>query len=744
MDLAKLREPELSEFINSYQAVKEEDFVDIVYQRFLGRSVSPEELKNWIREPAVPRQDVVIGVISSEEHASTQNYIDALQRAGESLCQAKEWINAIPVLEELSRRQPNRAIWHAQIGRCWQALSKTESALNDFEKAYELEPQSADFGAEYARVLFCEAQDIEALKTLGKLLPFSPHHLPTLMLLSIAYIYVGRVEEGHSFLVAIRKSDADYQRAVEDLNDWFSMMVMKRGAALKSQLNVAISTVENEIGQTLPSYYQSILNIDVDIETLKTHLHQYPQDYVSWVELGLKFYFKNDLSESERCYRNALRIDNKQADAYVQYSYLLNRIGQYDELKWVAEKLLSIDQASVVGKEYLEIANSKLNHELSHRLEQDVLQAKLECMLRFEEDLTKSKSDENRRVLAEEMRAGKVFLRTTPPYFNLEVTGSCNLNPPCVFCFAKNDSAVSYKKLDISLVENYGRFLERAYSVNDCSFGEPLSHPEFVNLVRKTCQGGETFSFSTNGLLLNKEKADALAAYGNSLQFNVSLNAATPETYYKLMGKDLNKTLANVDYYRTRVMEIHKCAPAIYSSMIVMQINKKEVLDFIRLSKEHGFKVARLTRPYWDNAEFSIRDYFGYRFDYRQEVLSIEESNEIAEAAKSLGTELGIKVHINWIPEGGYFEMFKEEGSSTPCPFPWKFIFAAEHNKMTVPCCYSDGSLGSLAAQSIDEIWNGETVTTMRKELLQGKIPAHCLKYHHGCPLIVGTKKPSC
>src|SRR5688572_33211608 len=106
--------------------------------------------------------------------------------------------------------------------------------------------------------------------------------------------------------------------------------------------------------------------------------------------------------------------------------------------------------------------------------------------------------EENRRLNTEEVRSGETRLRSAPLQVNVELTGVCNIDPPCVFCSGKNFGH-NYRPLDPAYLERYAEVLDRCEHVNEDSFGEPLSHPGLVDLARRVTGNGQVFSFVTNG-----------------------------------------------------------------------------------------------------------------------------------------------------------------------------------------------------------------------------------------------------
>src|SRR3989338_8725233 len=79
--------------------------------------------------------------------------------------------------------------------------------------------------------------------------------------------------------------------------------------------------------------------------------------------------------------------------------------------------------------------------------------------------------------------------------------------------------------------------------------GEPLMHKNINWFVRHANGLGIDVSITTNGSLLDKDKADEILPYLTWLRF--SINAGTPETYskvHKVSEREFNKVLDNLRY----------------------------------------------------------------------------------------------------------------------------------------------------------------------------------------------------
>jgi MoaA/NifB/PqqE/SkfB family radical SAM enzyme len=336
---------------------------------------------------------------------------------------------------------------------------------------------------------------------------------------------------------------------------------------------------------------------------------------------------------------------------------------------------------------------------------------------------------------AEEVRSGQTRLLSSPLQVNVELTGICNIDPPCLFCSGKNFGH-NYRPLDASYLEKYSHVLDRCEHVNEDSFGEPLSHPALVDLAQRVTAKGQVFSFVTNGLLLTPARADKLAACGPKLAFHVSFNASTEDTFYKLTGKSFARVVENVRYYGKSYREQNGgAAPDLILTFIVMKINRHEVSDFLRLTRELGARA--LLASLHDRPSVPLGD-FGYDFVYEDEMLPYPELQRIGKEALALSRELGIDCVLQWdAAHDMAIRGFSEPGVATPCLIPWRFTFIQEHTSKVFACPYHRQPYGDLQTATLEEIWNGEAAQEMRRSLSHGEPPKYCRDHSAGCPLVM-------
>ena len=152
-----------------------------------------------------------------------------------------------------------------------------------------------------------------------------------------------------------------------------------------------------------------------------------------------------------------------------------------------------------------------------------------------------------------------------------EVDPSNYCNNRCSFCCFESYLQENQVHLSYDL---YLKFLRefrtlKGQSITFTGGGEPLMNPEFLRMAVAARDRGIEIGLVTNGTLLH-----TIAGQENLFRFiRVSLNAATPETYYKVHGTD---SFSNVIHNLSRLMDL-KDRPDVGISFVVCPDNEHEI-----------------------------------------------------------------------------------------------------------------------------------------------------------------------
>lgn len=172
-------------------------------------------------------------------------------------------------------------------------------------------------------------------------------------------------------------------------------------------------------------------------------------------------------------------------------------------------------------------------------------------------------------------------------YLRVSVTDKCNLR--CIYCmdekdntFLKNDEKLTDDEIYRIVKESSELGIKKVRITG----GEPLVKPNLVNLIGRinSISGIEEIYLTTNGILL-ADMIDELALNGLK-GVNISLDSLNEERFNKLtrLGK-LNKVLEAIDKAIDLGIKVK------LNTVIVNDINKDEIIDFVNITKEKNIDV---------------------------------------------------------------------------------------------------------------------------------------------------------
>jgi hypothetical protein len=392
----------------------------------------------------------------------------------------------------------------------------------------------------------------------------------------------------------------------------------------------------------------------------------------------------------------------------------------------------------------------------------------------------------NSRANLEELLAGRVELRSTPPKLGIDIQGACNVKPPCVYCawdFSKEQEGTN---VDVAFtretLDEWGDLFENSQDLVNCSIGEPFMGKNMDELLDAFGDRGKLLEMSTNGQILTDGNIARLL--GRNVHLYISLDAATAETYARLRNTRWELLLSNI-----RRLVAAKGGPGhlplIYLVFMPMKANLHEVDAFVRLCAE--LRIDRLAlRPLNDLEGLDLKwERGGYTFDYAQEVLPwpvlVRISGRVAELCDRLGVALSDQLDFGGSMESQFEDLYEEgrreaarlfpdekkaaEGPipsepavpiaagpalSAPrapaakavlptlgaerlpaCTEPWKSLYILRRGIR--PCCY--GSAEIADTRDYRQAWNSPLMQAIRRQLLSGTFHRYCFD-SPDCPIV--------
>ncbi len=260
-----------------------------------------------------------------------------------------------------------------------------------------------------------------------------------------------------------------------------------------------------------------------------------------------------------------------------------------------------------------------------------------------------------------------------PVEYIVETTAKCNLYcPMCPRETHKQPKEDMAAEIFDRLVQESGHTAEHMMLIG---LGEPLMDRKIFDRIEYCERHRISTLLSTNGTLLD-EDASARVLDSSLEHITLSFDGATRESFeYYRKGANFERVRDNFVRF-ARMKHQRKSKVQVVVQMVRMERNASEVDEFMRFwSALPGVDQVRIKE---------------------------DETNVLHSAA------------------GHAREDWKH-----PCHYLWRGPMYVKHNGDVYPCCQSymlDGApLGNIATDSLDQIWNGDGMRTMRRLHVEGK-----------------------
>ena len=311
----------------------------------------------------------------------------------------------------------------------------------------------------------------------------------------------------------------------------------------------------------------------------------------------------------------------------------------------------------------------------------------------------------------------------------IEVTNRCNLE--CVTCIRHSwdeplgeMSPKTFERIVESL-----RSLPAPPEVFFGGLGEPLAHPDIVDMVRQVKSAGSTAELVTNGTLLNRTISKELIEAGLDKLW-ISLDGATPESYADVrLGAALPEVLNNLaDFRQARWSKYHPVhldlllKPQIGIVFVAMKRNIADLPAVFSLANRLG------------SLFFLVTNVVPYTREMQDEILYAHAINDAVYTSAPLLRTLNFpKMDINASTREAIYQVMRGDHSlsiaggslgesNNRCPFVEKGALAIRWDGEVSPCLallhdhrmyfhryersIKHHALGNVLERSIKDIWH--------------------------------------
>lgn len=266
------------------------------------------------------------------------------------------------------------------------------------------------------------------------------------------------------------------------------------------------------------------------------------------------------------------------------------------------------------------------------------------------------------------------IINDAPLHLDIEPTNACNLE--CPMCprtvLLKDENKNSEFHIGSMGMETFKRIIDEAvdigvYSVKLNWLGEPLVHSNIVDMVAYAKEKGIIdVMFNTNGVLLTENISRRLIEAGLDKLF-FSFDSPLKEKYEQIrVGAKFEDTLNNIIRFVKIRTEMGRISPLTRVSMVLMESNKGEYDEYVKIFKDIVDTVAYV--------------------EYRE-------------------------------PIGHETEETKVYEQGFACSQLWQRMFIAWDGEV-VPCCVDSQRemvMGNIQKDSIKDIWNNQIYSNIRK-----------------------------
>jgi MoaA/NifB/PqqE/SkfB family radical SAM enzyme len=335
-------------------------------------------------------------------------------------------------------------------------------------------------------------------------------------------------------------------------------------------------------------------------------------------------------------------------------------------------------------------------------------------------------SREETRALLDAIVSGAAT--RAPRHAELDPTDRCNV--ACYFCNQQDLRTSEQLSYECAVRTIDALAANGLKSVRLSGGGDPLFHRDVARILSHLNERGVVVdNVTTNAVGLTREVAQLLIA-GNAREVIVSLNAADPADYQRMMGVKpelFDRVVANVE--ALRAIRCESEWPWLTLQFLLDRHNMHRVADMYRLGR--ALRVDRIAiSPVLEIPRGRVaRDVLLRPEDAAtleplfREVLEADRDRRLLEAShlldwggwlRRLHEELGVPI-LNPYPSAPEFKV-----ANGGCFFGW-YSMAITGNGDVRPCCYllspDYAPLGNVVRDSVGAVWSGAAFTRLREEM---------------------------
>jgi radical SAM protein with 4Fe4S-binding SPASM domain len=315
------------------------------------------------------------------------------------------------------------------------------------------------------------------------------------------------------------------------------------------------------------------------------------------------------------------------------------------------------------------------------------------------------------------------FSPHAPSALQVEFTSRCNLR--CRMCplttKASSSSGAPGPMFD-AVFDEVLAVARRCRSVIVAGYGEALTNPQCLPMLRALDAEGIDMSIATNGLAVSREIARSLSEIHHLSMINVSIDSPDPDVYRAVRQGNVHRAL---DGLRHLMAEIDRPERVMVSSIAMLE-TIESLVDFPPLLAEIG------VRRYAVQAVVDYNAYcVGQRLLDHPEMTTFFDAIEAGCAAHGIRLDLSVPdrsiadLADPDVARHGYYGFDSwDDGVTRQCLVPWEIPFVDKSGQVFACCnaaAANERPLGRIGDQTFDEIWTGVEFRRFRTDIIDGR-----------------------
>lgn len=322
-----------------------------------------------------------------------------------------------------------------------------------------------------------------------------------------------------------------------------------------------------------------------------------------------------------------------------------------------------------------------------------------------------------------------------PRLVNCFITEKCNFN--CPMCHVVNSRLKNLNQISLKTIK---KIADEGYKYGvsfQLSGGEPLMHPEIINIIKYLHQKKIPTSLVTNGLLLEKYAKEIV---DSGLDFlAISLDGPDEATQYKrgyvknsfdqiIKGiKKIVKLRGNNQFPNIRIATVITKSNLHNFDQIYPVIEKLKVdqwsishffyyFDQIKCDQQKFYQKYKTGNDIWGQDLKSNKEYFNQA---ERELLKTKIKNISSIKNNQLIISINNKIDIDQYYTG------KKPSKTSKCTSPFQQVFLRGNGDVEI--CHGFIA-GNIHQKSLTEIWKSPSVDRFRKIFLKLKTIPACFR----------------